>query len=457
MFYFDGTFFKRFLRVLKVLFPRWCSVNVFLFLFLLCVLLLQQVVVYHVGLIPSTYYQVLGEKDLPGFMSHTVYSLIITIAVAFLYATEGYVTSVFYVTSRRDLSRYLHEKYFQDIFYYQLNVLDDVIDNPDQRITQDGERLCKSFSEIIAKLLISPFVICFYMYSTWSSTGYLGPVCVVVFFIISTIINKFLMSPVVALVYKQEQLEGDFRFKHMQIRANAESAAFYRCGHLERQKTNHKLEALIQTQNRLQLKEYGLNFSIKLADYMGSILNYIILAFPIFGGVYDHLTPSELSSLISENAFITIYLIFSFTSLIDLAMNVTDMAGVTHRVGQMMEQLGEWNCHGDQLQDTVYEGHISSAFSSPPNSHDKILVRDLTFEIKAKCNILITGDSGCGKSSLLRVLDGLWQQRSGFVERKVIHGHRGVLYLPQKPFLTDGSLREQIVYPYKDWKYTGKH
>lgn len=45
----------------------------------------------------------------------------------------------------------------------------------------------------------------------------------------------------------------------MQIRANAESAAFYRCGHLERQKTNHKLEALIQTQNRLQLKEYGLN------------------------------------------------------------------------------------------------------------------------------------------------------------------------------------------------------
>ena len=120
----------------------------------------------------------------------------------------------------------------------------------DQRITQDGERLCKSFSEIIAKLLISPFVICYYTYITWKrlvmcsackylvvksnclnllakkfcywlmhnicsiicfSTGYIGPVSVVIFFIISTVINKFLMSPVVALVYKQEQLEGDFR------------------------------------------------------------------------------------------------------------------------------------------------------------------------------------------------------------------------------------------------------
>jgi len=41
--------------------------------------------------------------------------------------------------------------------------------------------------------------------------GYIGPVCVILFFVISTVFNKFLMSPVVALVFLQEQLEGDFR------------------------------------------------------------------------------------------------------------------------------------------------------------------------------------------------------------------------------------------------------
>jgi len=41
--------------------------------------------------------------------------------------------------------------------------------------------------------------------------GYVGPVSVIVFFVLSTFINKFLMSPVVALVFLQEQLEGDFR------------------------------------------------------------------------------------------------------------------------------------------------------------------------------------------------------------------------------------------------------
>ena len=44
------------------------------------------------------------------------------------------------------------------------------------------------------------------------SMGYIGPMCVILFFVISTVVNKFLMSPVVALVFQQEQLEGDFRY-----------------------------------------------------------------------------------------------------------------------------------------------------------------------------------------------------------------------------------------------------
>jgi len=47
--------------------------------------------------------------------------------------------------------------------------------------------------------------------------------------------------------------------------------------------------------------------SIGIADYLGSILSYIILAIPVFGGVYDDLSPPDLSALISR---VSTYLLF---------------------------------------------------------------------------------------------------------------------------------------------------
>lgn len=431
-----------------------------LFVLLLCIVLLEQYVIFQVGMIPSKYFGILGEKNLSGFKSHTLIAVLIIVAMAFIRASKKYVCSVFAVCSRGLLTRHLHSGYFTDIIYYRLNILDSTIDNADQRISQDVERMCRTFSEIIADLLISPFAIAYYTYYTWTSTGYIGPVCVVVFFVISTILNKFLMSPVVTLVFKQEKLEGDFRFKHMLVRSNSEAAAFYRCGQLELTKTNERLSSLLNVQQRLNLAQYALEFFINLADYLGSILSYIILAIPIFAGKYDDLTPSQLSSLISKNAFVTIYLISCFTRLIDMALKVSDIAGTTHRIIQLEESMTAVKSESCYSCGLLNSANLSSSFptvayavdnlsySAPTAVANQHLITNVTLQLTKGVNLLITGDSGCGKSSLLRVLDGLWPRTKGVVVRNVLHGFRGVMYLPQKPYLTDGSLRHQIIFPY---------
>ena len=81
---------------------------------------------------------------------------------------------------------------------------------------------------------------------------------------------------------------------------NAESIAFLAGEKVEEMKSNQKLQILLETSKSLYVRQLFLDFAKNLFDYLGSILSYLVLAIPIFSGVYDNLTASELSALISQ-------------------------------------------------------------------------------------------------------------------------------------------------------------
>ncbi|CAL8138180.1 unnamed protein product [Orchesella dallaii] len=336
---FDFRFIQRFYRLHGLLFLSLCSFSTVLFVFLLCLVLLQEYIVYQVGLIASGFYKTLGDKDLPGFWIQTRNSVGLILAVAFIKSSTEYIQKVLTVTFRKMLCKAAHRLYFADIHFYQLNVLDKAIDNPDQRMTQDISKFCSTYCEVLPKLLVSPFTIGYYCYQGYQRSGWQGPVGCFGFFLAATCLNKLLMTPIVRFVVKQEKCEGDFRFLHMLVRVNSESIAFQQASLVEGEKVEDALETLIETQHSLYLRQYLLSFSINLIDYIGSIFSYLMLAIPIFSGQYDDLSASDLGSLISQNAFILIYLIFTFTSLVDISGKFTDIAGVSHRIAQLLERL----------------------------------------------------------------------------------------------------------------------
>ncbi|XP_053923696.1 lysosomal cobalamin transporter ABCD4 isoform X2 [Cuculus canorus] len=463
----DGLFLRRFLRLQAVLFPRWPSPSALMFLTLLGVTLLEQLVIYQVGVIPSRYYEVLGNKDISGFKRVTAVALILIVVNSTLKSFDQFICSMMYVSWRKSLTEYLHKCYFQGQVYYNLHVLREDIDNPDQRISQDVERFCKQLSSMASKVIISPFTLAYYTYQCFHSTGWLGPVSIFGYFVIGTIVNKVLMSPIVSKLVQQEKLEGDFRFKHMQIRVNAEPAAFYRAGQVEHARTNRRLQSLLQTQRELIGKELWLYIGINTFDYLGSILSYVVIAIPIFSGVYGDLSPTELSALVSKNAFVSIYLIGCFSQLIDLSSTLTDVAGYTHRIGELQETLlslgrkknasyleakASWDLDGPSGEDSVPRDTaflLEQVTLSVPSS-GKLLIKDLSLKISQGNSIMIVGNTGTGKTSLLRVLGGLWESMRGSVKMLTCFGPRGVVFLPQRPFFTDGSLREQVIYPLKE-------
>jgi putative ATP-binding cassette transporter len=86
---------------------------------------------------------------------------------------------------------------------------------------------------------------------------------------------------------------------------------------------------------------------------------------------------------------------------------------------------------------------LESLTLHPPQS-ERVLIKELSLVLKPGDALLITGDSGCGKSSLLRAIAGLWDTGSGVIHHPPLEEF---FFLPQRPYLQSGTLRSQLIYP----------
>ncbi|KAK8766802.1 hypothetical protein V5799_006416 [Amblyomma americanum] len=405
----DCLFLRRFRRLASIVLSNAAAVLVMLALLTLSVA--YEVIVYQVGLTTSQYYVVLGKKDWWGFINQTAFCLGLIALVACIKSSKTYVSSTVTVQWRQLLTKRLQELYFSRKVHYRVNVVETSIDNPDQRITQDVDRLCQVLSDIVPTLLISPFTIGYYSYQSFNVAGFIGPLAVLIYFIISTIVSKLLITRVVPKVYELEKQEGRFRYKHAQIRANSESVAFLDGEFAELDSTEGHLVELVRAQQSVYNRQFPLNLGVYFTDYAGSILSFLIIAVPLFTGAYDDISTADLSGVISKNTFVSMYLISCFKVMPHFTLK-------------------------------------NVSYGSPYD--DNIFVEGLTLELGPPMSVFVTGPSNSGKTSLLRILKGLWSPSSGAVVRE----SSGSLFLPQVTWFGTGSLRSQLYYPYTPPKTT---
>lgn len=455
-FYLSYKFITSLGVILRLLFPRFEYAAVLTIFSFVCAGA-YEVVNYNSGTIIGKFYMALLNRDESYFWTLFWKATLIYFGQCLLLATSSFVTWLLYISMRKNLVTSLHHLYFRRNAYYQLNCVDSTgIDNPDQRITQDAERFCSVLTNrVFPYILISPLVVAFYTYKTWITAGPFGAAIIYIYFIIGVVANRLLVSPLTKWTARVERAEGDFRYKHVSVRNNAEESAFYSAADFDKHECNRFFNTLIRSQLNATLWKYPAQFLQNFFDYYGAVLSYLIQVFPIFiFNSYKDMDPAALSKQISNNAFFFIYLINSFTRLTDMAVSVGEMAGYSQRIAELIrymrnvkdEQATYWSC-SDDLSTSSNVLVFSNVSYFAPNHPASNLVSDLNFTLHKGRSLLITGSSGAGKSSLLRVVKKLWKPRSGEIIRNF--SHMNTMFLPQRPYFPPGrlSLRQQVMFP----------
>lgn len=384
----------------------------------------------------------LNGKDAAVFWQFLwIYGIVIVVAIPIIVAYR-YLRQKLGLLWREWLTEHFLGRYFKQRAYYHLdsNSAHTLIDNPDQRITQDIQSFTSVTLDFILDILDSiltliSFSAILYNISkalTWGLLAYA---------VFGTGIAILIGTRLIRINYEQLRLEANFRYGLVRVRDNAESIAFYRGEGLERQQVTNRLLSAIKNFNLLIIWQSLISLFQLGYNYFTRLIPYLIIAPLYLAGSLDFGAIAQASVAFGQ--------VLSALSLVtNQIQGITEFAASINRLGEFYESLDAASAETDpqisQIQTQIGQSvTLSHLTLSPPNS-PRILVKNLSLSVKLEQHLLIMGASGSGKSSLLRAIAGLWNSGQGEIERPPLED---LLFLPQRPYMILGSLRQQLIYP----------
>lgn len=339
---------------------------------------------------------------------------------------------------RRWLTTRFVDHYFNDRAYYALTANPD-IDNPDQRIAED----VRSFTqESLAFLLVFVESILSVIAFSGVLWGISKPLVIflVLYALVGTLVTTVVFGkPLVRLNFEQLKKEADFRFSLVRIRENAEAIAFYQGEEQESNQVKSRFLEVFENVKRLLIWELNLNVLTNAYEFIPFILPALVVAPAIFAGEMEVGKVTE-----AQGAFVRVF--FSLNVVVARFQALTTFGAGINRLYSFAAFLEQKETTDEQATiQTVEDDRIAIEHLTlqTPN-RQRTLVENLSIELPKQQGLLVMGASGCGKSSLLRAIAGLWNSGTGTIVRP----HRDqVLFLPQRPYMVLGTLRDQLLYP----------
>jgi len=370
---------------------------------------------------------------------------------------------------RRRLTSYVMDLYFKVNTFYDVKNQDGRISDPEERLTEQIEQLSISLTDLWTALLRPTFDIAYNSVMLYRTLGFAGVSYTTGYMVVAAYLMKFVVPNFKELQKAAFKLEGRFRFVHTRLKEHTESVAFFggdEVVHGLMKKTfgdvcGHARTTVLET---LRFNMFN-NFLVRQTpDIMAfSLRMYYAMGFIKDSDVMDDSKGTKLSST-GEYIQQTIMRSFSsFGDALELQEMLGNFVGVLENVTDAMYVLEDiakgqearLNATGNSGGAVVPSKDGAIRFSNVDIVAPGGLccASNLSLEVTKGNNVVVTGPNASGKSSLFRVLGGLWPLKAGEIQRPCnasgVVTPKEVFLVPQKPYSVMGTLADQITYPEK--------
>ncbi|CAJ2511869.1 Uu.00g074940.m01.CDS01 [Anthostomella pinea] len=463
----NREFFRSLGRLLKIVVPGVRSKETRLLISHSFFLVVRTVISLKVAEMDGAIVKALVKGSGREFLTRIVWWMLIAVPATFTNSMLSYHQAELSLKYRTRLTQHIHDKYLSKLTFYGISALDDRIKNPDQLIAVDVAKFSNSLAEVYSNLAKPILDMTIYTWSLSKSVGGEGVILMSLLVQLSANVMRLLTPPFGKFVADEARLEGEFRFQHSRLIDHSEEIALYHGHEAEKDTLDKGYFTLIKHVNYILRRRFyhGImeDFVIK---YFWGALGLMLCSVPVFfklpGQVAGAVSMGDRTETFVTNRRMLLSASDAFGRVMFSYREIMELAGYTSRVASLLEVM-------DDIQAGHFEKKLVSSSGTEDNAavlkgrgqvveseniefidvpiispNGDVLVKALSFSLKRGDHLLVVGPNGCGKSSLFRILGGLWPVYGGKVYKPPF---TDIFYIPQRPYLSRCSLRQQITYP----------